>query len=377
MSPNASVRRAVVAACACALAVTAAPAAQAQPVHQVSPGESLWQIATQNGLSPSALAAANGLAPDAAVRAGQSVRIPAAGGAATAAPSGAATGTGSTAAGPGAATPAAPAPSAGSGSGPGTTSGSDASSGGGQAGSIVVQPGDSLTVIAGRAGVSVSRLAAYNGLTQSAVLPAGRALALPAPGSSGPATGAPTTGAATPATASSGTASSGAATGTTSTTGSASAGTTGSGAATSATAATPGAAPSSGTRVSAADIGSAAAANGVPSSLARAIAWQESGFNNGAISSAGARGVMQVMPGTWSWIDANLSSRRLDPGSAADNVHAGTLYLQHLLRETGGDADQAAAAYYQGLSSVRSRGLYDDTKRYVESVRALRGRFGG
>jgi soluble lytic murein transglycosylase-like protein len=111
--------------------------------------------------------------------------------------------------------------------------------------------------------------------------------------------------------------------------------------------------------------------------MARAIAWQESGFDNRAVSSVGARGVMQVMPATWTWIDRNLSSRRLDRSSAADNVQAGTLYLQHLLRETGGDEDQAAAAYYQGLSSVRQRGMYDDTKRYVANVRALRSRFGG
>ena len=72
-------------------------------------------------------------------------------------------------------------------------------------------------------------------------------------------------------------------------------------------------------------------ANGVSPSLAAAIAWQESGFNNGMVSSANARGVMQVMPGTWSYVEQNLAGRRLDPNSATDNVHAGVLYLQHLL----------------------------------------------
>jgi soluble lytic murein transglycosylase-like protein len=132
-----------------------------------------------------------------------------------------------------------------------------------------------------------------------------------------------------------------------------------------------------GTRVTAAEVGAAATQNGVPASLARAIAWQESGFDNGAVSSVGARGVMQVMPGTLAWINGHLSPRALSSSSAADNVQAGTLYLQHLLRETGGDPDQAAAAYYQGLASVRARGMYDDTRRYVQNVRALRARFGG
>jgi hypothetical protein len=37
----------------------------------------------------------------------------------------------------------------------------------------------------------------------------------------------------------------------------------------------------------------------------------------------------------------------------------------------------AVAGYYQGLGSVRSRGLYDDTRRYVDNVLALQHRFGG
>jgi soluble lytic murein transglycosylase-like protein len=120
-----------------------------------------------------------------------------------------------------------------------------------------------------------------------------------------------------------------------------------------------------------------AAANGVSPSLATAIAWQESGFNNNMVSSANARGVMQVMPGTWDYVQKNLSSRALDPNSASDNVTAGVLYLKSLLNETGGDENAAIAAYYQGLGALRSRGVFDDTARYVANVQALRGRFGG
>ena len=83
------------------------------------------------------------------------------------------------------------------------------------------------------------------------------------------------------------------------------------------------------------------------------------------------------MPGTWDWVQDNLTDEKLDPASAHDNVHAGVLYLRQLLDETGGDEDAAIAGYYQGLGSVRSRGLYDDTKRYVANVQALRSRFGG
>ena len=58
-------------------------------------------------------------------------------------------------------------------------------------------------------------------------------------------------------------------------------------------------------------------------------------------------------------------------------MHAGVLYLKRLLQDTGGDENTAIAGYYQGLASVRGRGLYDDTQRYVDNVQALRGRFGG
>jgi soluble lytic murein transglycosylase-like protein len=130
-------------------------------------------------------------------------------------------------------------------------------------------------------------------------------------------------------------------------------------------------------RVGAADIQSVASQYGVSPSLAAAIAWQESGFNNGMVSAANARGVMQVMPGTWDFVEANLAGRELDTASATDNVRAGVLYLHHLLQETGGDENAAIAGYYQGLGSVQSRGLFADTQKYVANVQALRSRFGG
>ena len=131
------------------------------------------------------------------------------------------------------------------------------------------------------------------------------------------------------------------------------------------------------TRLGAADIQSVAAQHGVSPSLAAAIAWQESGFNNGMVSSANARGVMQVMPGTWDYVEQNLAAPQVDTNSAADNVHAGVLYLQHLLRETGGDENSPRhRRLLRGLGSVRSRGLFDDTQRYVANVQALRSRSG-
>lgn len=130
-------------------------------------------------------------------------------------------------------------------------------------------------------------------------------------------------------------------------------------------------------RVTAADIGSVAISHGVPPSLATAIAWQESGFNNAFVSAANARGVMQVLPGTWTWVEDQLARGPLDPASPLDNVKAGVMYLGQLLRDSGGDQALAAANYYQGASSVESAGLLPETQRYVEDVMALRSRFGG
>jgi soluble lytic murein transglycosylase-like protein len=130
-------------------------------------------------------------------------------------------------------------------------------------------------------------------------------------------------------------------------------------------------------RVSAERIRQIAAERGAPASLAAAIAWQESGFNNAMVSAANARGVMQVMPGTWDWVQRNLGLGTLDPASAEDNVRVGSAYLARLLHDAGGDERLAAAGYYQGLSSVRSRGMFADTRSYVDNVFALRARFGG
>jgi N-acetylmuramoyl-L-alanine amidase len=129
--------------------------------------------------------------------------------------------------------------------------------------------------------------------------------------------------------------------------------------------------------VSAETIGQVAAEHGVPASLAAAIAWQESGFSNSVVSSANARGVMQILPGTWSWIAGNLAVGELDANSAIDNVRAGVLFLRQLLRDTGWNIRDTVASYYQGLGSVRSMGVLPQTEQYVDDVLALQARFGG
>lgn len=107
----------------------------------------------------------------------------------------------------------------------------------------------------------------------------------------------------------------------------------------------------------------------------KALAWQESGWQQDQVSSAGAVGVMQVMPATGRWVSRELVGRDLDLHDREDNVVAGVAYLQHLWELTDGDPEQTLAFYYQGLGSVAENGRYADTDRYIANVLALRERF--
>ena len=349
---------------AAVLSLVVVPAANANVSHLVTPGETLSGIAAANGLSTQALAVANGLAPDAFVISGRPISIPPPGMAPVAGP-------------PSTVAATVPAP----------------------LGGYRVRLGDSLSKIAAEHGVSLQQLAVSNGLDPTNVLLAGTSLRLP--GGGGVATAAPaTTGTAAGAgghpvvpgetltgiAAANGiTPASLAAANGLSPSSFVIAGTTlripAGAPAMSVPASTPavsGAAGpvASGGRMSASQIGSIAGANGAPASLATAIAWQESGFNNNMVSVANARGIMQVIPSTWDYVQRNLTVSPLDPASPADNVRAGSLLLARLLRDTG-DPATAVAAYYQGLGSVRRIGMLPETRQYVSNVLALRSRFGG
>lgn len=118
-----------------------------------------------------------------------------------------------------------------------------------------------------------------------------------------------------------------------------------------------------------------AGAHGWSPAFVKAVAWQESGWQQGRVSEDGAIGIMQVMPGTGEFVSARLAGRSLDLREAGDNVLAGVLFLDHLYDLTGGDAEATLAGYYQGLASVRDHGRFRDTQRYIANVLALRERF--
>jgi soluble lytic murein transglycosylase-like protein len=110
---------------------------------------------------------------------------------------------------------------------------------------------------------------------------------------------------------------------------------------------------------------------GVDPRLVRAVAWMESGWQQGVVSPTGAVGMMQIEPYTGDWVSRYLAGRQLDLHVAADNVLAGCLLLNHLLQIHHGDSNAALAAYYQGDNSIARHGLYDDTKQYQHVVGGL------
>jgi soluble lytic murein transglycosylase-like protein len=111
---------------------------------------------------------------------------------------------------------------------------------------------------------------------------------------------------------------------------------------------------------------------GVDARLARALAWMESGFQNHVVSSVGARGVMQMLPETWDFVETVLLGEQV-ADTADGNVRVGVRYLRWQLDHFGGDVRLALAGWYQGARAVRQVGLYDDTQEFVRIVLALYG----
>ncbi len=188
----------------------------------------------------------------------------------------------------------------------------------------VVKPGDSLTSIARSAGTSLAALARLNRVDPARVLLIGKRLRVPARAVA---------------------------------------------------AASPAVAKATVTNASSvrASLDRWAAYYGIDRSLAHALAWMESGYNNAVVSSVGAQGVMQLLPTTWDYVETVLVGHAI-PHDADGNVHAGLAYLHHLLAVFNGNERLALSAWYQGERSVRQQGPLDVTVTFVTNVLALRQR---
>ena len=289
---------------------TAAPApTAAAAAHTVVAGDTVSALAARHGTTVAAVVAANGLDDRALIRIGQTLVIPTASGAPAS---------------------AAPAPTVGS---------------------HTVAAGDTVSAIAARYGTTVAAVVAANGLDDRALIRIGQTLAVPG-ATAAPA--APTSGLV----------------------GDTFAGRTYPEA--TVASANQNKATLLATAVPSRDemqqiVRDTALAMGVDPALAQAIAYQESGFDQRAVSPANAIGVMQVIPTSGEWA-SDLVGRPLDLLDPHDNAVAGVAILRQLTRSAD-DLPTAIAGYYQGLAGVREHGMYADTRRYVASVQTLMSRF--
>ncbi|KMS60574.1 lytic transglycosylase [Sphingobium baderi LL03] len=118
---------------------------------------------------------------------------------------------------------------------------------------------------------------------------------------------------------------------------------------------------------------------GIPEAWIWAVLRIESNGDSRAVSSAGAMGLMQIMPGTW----ANLRARHglgRDPYNVRDNIMVGAAYLR-AMHDRYGNATAMLAAYNAGPGRYdeylsRGRPLPTETLAYLEKLAAITGSAG-
>jgi soluble lytic murein transglycosylase len=108
--------------------------------------------------------------------------------------------------------------------------------------------------------------------------------------------------------------------------------------------------------------------HGVSPGLVKAVIHVESAFNRQAVSPAGARGLMQLMPATVRALGVD------DPFNPWQNIEGGTRHLGRLVRRYKGNLELALAAYNAGERAVKTfEGVppYPETRQYVQRVLSL------
>jgi LysM repeat protein len=110
--------------------------------------------------------------------------------------------------------------------------------------------------------------------------------------------------------------------------------------------------------------------------LLEAVAWQESGWQQGVVSYTGALGVGQIEPYTARFISRYLVGVDLDVAhSASDNIRASAAFLAYLAGVEGNNTCATIAAYYEGPLNLQHLGVLPDAQQYVADVEGLIPRF--
>ncbi len=121
---------------------------------------------------------------------------------------------------------------------------------------------------------------------------------------------------------------------------------------------------------------------GVPVALIKAVIDTESSFNPSVTSSAGAKGLMQLMDATAQGLGVS------DPYDPAQNIDAGVRYLSYQIKRFNGQENMALAAYNAGPGRVQRLGVSSDeqlmsvldklpveTQRYISKIQNAREKY--
>jgi LysM repeat protein len=190
-----------------------------------------------------------------------------------------------------------------------------------------VQAGETLWVISGRYGASIQSIVDANQLASASFIRTGQQLVIPTPdgaAASGPA------------------------------------------------GATAGLPPAMAGRLASRDVLLAAAREfGAPAAFVLAVSWHESGWQPGVVSSAGAVGLMQLMPDTADWVAGTMLHETPAITDASWNARAGVRLLVYYLARYEGNKAKTLAAYLQGMGSVDRVGILVSSQPYIDSILAL------
>lgn len=122
----------------------------------------------------------------------------------------------------------------------------------------------------------------------------------------------------------------------------------------------------------------------VPHALAMSLIKAESNFNENAVSSANAKGLMQLTDDTFEYCNSSLKITTADIFNPEDNIRAGVWYFSHLLARYDGNTENAVAAYNAGATNVDKwlndkscssdgknldRIPFGETKKHVKRIR--------